>query len=150
MKKKKSGFTLVELLAVIVILATIISIATGTVISILNRTRKQAAVEVRNNLAQVAITYALEGKYLEKCSLDFSREMATNHELNAVSLNDVRNQPCYAKVTVEEVKAAGLFEDGRGFCDNSDTIIVYRYTEKDGENENSEYKAFISDTICNN
>ena len=97
MKKKNSGFTLVELLAVIVILATIITIASSSVIAIMNKARKNMAHEVRNNLAETALTYVVENSYLEKCSVEFSKEIYENN--NITNLNN--NTSCYKRVTVE-------------------------------------------------
>lgn len=50
MKKNKNGFTLVELLAVIVILAVIILIASGNVLSQMDRGRKNALAAEGNTL----------------------------------------------------------------------------------------------------
>lgn len=145
--KRKNGFTLVELLAVIVVLATIISLATGSIISILNKSREKLAEEVRHNFAEVAVSYVTENIVLEKCSVRFSEKLA-NNELDAAMLNSEENKSCYTKVTVQMVKnEKGMFEDARGFCSDTDTIIVYRYNDDLG---NSEYKSFISDTICRN
>lgn len=142
MKKKNSGFTLVELLAVIVILATIITIASSSVIAIMNKARKNMAREVRNNLAETALTYATENSYLEKCSVEFSKEVYENN--NIANLNN--NTSCFKRVTVVELKNEGLFEDARGFCNNDDIVIVYRYND----GVNSEYKTYVSENACNN
>lgn len=142
MKKKNSGFTLVELLAVIVILAIIITIASSGVIAVMNKSRKNMAREVRSNLEEVAISYALENYHLETCSEKFSKEIYVDKNIN--HLNE--NTNCFKRVTVEEVINAGLFEDSRGFCEKSDIVIVYRYND----GVNSEYKAYISENACNN
>lgn len=141
MKKKNSGFTLVELLAVIVILSIIITIASSGVIAIMNKSRKNMAREVRSNLEEVATSYALEKYHLEKCSVEFSKEIYVDKNINHLNEND----NCFKRVTVEEVMNEGLFEDSRGFCEKSDIVIVYRYND----GVNSEYKTYISENACN-
>ena len=143
MQTKKNGFTIVELLAVIVVLAIIITVASSSVISVVNNSRKKMASEVRNNLKESALTYSMDHLHLEKCDPIFSEEMVNN---NITNLNASSNATCIQKVTVEEVKNAGVFEDKRGFCDNSDVVIIYRYNS----GEYSEYKAYVSDDACNN
>lgn len=142
MKRKNSGFTLVELLAVIVVLAIIITVASSGIIAIMNKSRKNMAREVISNLEEVAISYALDNYHLETCSVEFSKEIYVDKNIN--HLND--NANCFKRVTVEEVINEGLFEDARGFCEKSDIVIVYRYND----GANSEYKAYISENVCNN
>lgn len=142
MKKKNSGFTLTELLAVIVILAIIISLATGSVIAIMNKAKKNMAREVRGNLEETALSYALENKRLEKCSIDFSKEIYEDKNITNLNLNT----NCFVRVTVEELVTEGLFEDARGFCKKEDVIIVYRYDD----GINSEYKTYTSEETCTN
>lgn len=142
MKQKNSGFTLVELLAVIVILATVITIASGSIFAIMNNSKKSMAREVRSNLEATALTYVLDHIYLEKCSVAFSKEIY--EEKNITNLNT--NMACFKRVRVEELTSEGLFEDNRGFCDKDDVVIVYRYND----GVNSEYKTFVSEETCNN
>ena len=144
MLKKKNGFTIVELLAVIVILAIVITIASSSVFAVIKNSHKRMAVEVRNNLKEASITYAVEKYHLEKCSSTFSKEIF--EEQNITHANDAGNSKCIKKLTVEEIKNSGLFEDNRGFCSNTEEVYVYRYSD----GVNSEYKSFVSDSICNN
>ena len=143
MQTKKNGFTIVELLAVIVVLAIIITIASSSIISVVNNSRKKMASEVRNNLKEAALTYSMDHLHLEKCSIPFSEEMANN---NITNLNKSNNANCIKRITVEDIKKEGVFEDNRGFCDNTDIVIVYR----SNSGEYSEYKAYVSDDACNN
>lgn len=141
MKKKNSGFTLVEILAVIVVLAIIVTLASNSVVSIMNKSRKSMAQEVRNNLKEVALIYSQEKNHLTMCELDF----------NPKNLRD-KDKGCYVEINVETLKNAGLFEDDRGFCDEKeDYVIVYRYSYRNDNDEIlSEYKAYVSEDACNN
>lgn len=141
MKTKNSGFTLVELLAVIIILAIVITVASSAVFSIMNKSKANMAREVRYNLAESAIPYVLENSHLSVCSPKFSEEMYINK--NTTNLD--ANTSCTKKVTVGELLDAGIFEDKRGFCSREDIVIVYRYND----GKNSEYKAYVSENICN-
>ena len=58
----KKGFTLTELLAVIVVLAIIISIAMMSSTSIMNKSKNKLYCEMQDNLKDVAITYYLDTK----------------------------------------------------------------------------------------
>lgn len=142
MKKKTSGFTLVELLAVIVILAVVIMIASSSVIGIVNRSKRQMAKEVRGNLQESALTYALNNIHLEKCSTIFSEEVYAHNDLS--NLN--KNTACTKKISIQELVNEGLFEDSRGACNKEDEVIIYRYND----GFNSEYKAYVSENLCNN
>ena len=142
MKNKKKGFTLVELLAVIVVLAIIVMTSSVGIVSVINNSKKTTSSEMRNNLKEAALSYSFSNMYLEKCSLSFSKEMEEN---NPIHLDDAENISCIKKVTVETLKNKGFFEDNREYCKNSDEVVIYRYMDDLG---NSEYKAYVSDTVC--
>ena len=57
---KKKGFTLVELLAVIVILAVIALIATPMIMDVIEKSRRGAAIESVNGILEAAENYQLE------------------------------------------------------------------------------------------
>lgn len=150
MEKKKNGFTITELLAVIAILAIVILVGGSSVLSVLTKTKKEAGVELRENLKEAALTYALTDVRLNKCSLAFSKEMFNENTtyINA-NMNKPENASCLRKITAKELKDNGYFEDSRKYCKDTDVVIVYRYTFKEGTNEYSEYKAYTSNTTCN-
>ena len=144
MKKKNRGFTLIELLAVIIIMALLIVISSKSILSSLEKAKKDTQQEVRESLKDIAITYVLENNYyLTTCSVEFSKELY--EENNASHL--ANHASCLKSITVKQLKEEGVFEDNKGYCKENDTIIVYRYSDNYG---NSEYKAYASDTICSN
>ena len=143
MKNKNKGFTLVELLAVIVVLAVVITLASRSVFRVLHNTKEQTSFEMRENAKDAALTYSFTHMHLAKCSVAFSKEM---YEDNNVShLDNVANASCIGRVTIKDLKEEGLFEDKHGYCKENDVIVIYRYTDHFG---NSEYKAYASDTTC--
>lgn len=142
MIRKKSGFTLIELMAVIAVIAIVITVATSSVGAIMNNAKKKTAEEMQANLKEVAITFAIEKYYLQKCSVSFSTSVYHNKDISALA----SNTNCARKITVAALKNAGLFEDEQGYCKNSDYVVVYRYYD----GTNSEYKAYVSDSVCTN
>ncbi len=58
---KKKGFTLIELLAVIVILAIIALIATPMIMGVIEKARKEAAIQSVNGLLEAGEQYQVEG-----------------------------------------------------------------------------------------
>ena len=137
----KKGFTIVELLAVIVIMAIVVLIGGSSVLGILNRTRNDTAKEMRENLKEVALSYAFENVHIKTCSKEFSKEMFVDN--NIANLNKPENESCIARIKVETLKKEGMFEDNQNHCADEDIVVIYRYVDDFG---NSEYKAYTSDT----
>ncbi len=138
--KNKNGFTLVELLAVIAVLAIVIAIAAGGVMQANRRSREKLILEMQENLKTSALIYVMGNIHLEKCSTEFSKEMENG---NTIHLNS--NLNCITKVSASTLKEKGLFEDSRNSCKNAE-VIIYRFND----DLNSEYRAYVSDNTCRN
>ena len=91
----KRGFTLTELLGVIVVLAIIIGIAGMSALTIIGKSRNKANEEMLENLKDVAVTYALE--------------------------NDVDDIDINANTLIDE----GLFDDDKGKCRDVKLHVEY-------------------------
>ena len=143
--QKKKGFTIVELLAVIVIMAVVVLVGGSSILNILNRTRNETAKEMRENLKEVALSYAFENVHITKCSKEFSKEMFVDN--NVANLNKPENANCIARIDVKTLKEEGVFQDNQGHCKEEDNVVIYRYQDDLG---NSEYKVYASDTTCTN
>lgn len=91
----KKGFTLAELLGVIVVLSIIVSIAGLSVISVMNKAKNKTFAEMTDNLKDAAKT----------CYLD----------------NELKQENCD---TVKKLKDNGYFEDNKDYCDNTITITI--------------------------
>ncbi len=144
---QKKGFTLVELLAVLVVLAIVITVASSSVYRLVNRAKADTASEMRNSLKEAALNYVMGNIHLDKCPPVDANKEYTESEIN--------NLPSSCK---KEIKASVLvesndFEDSRGFCypkngnGEEAVVIVYRFSDKNG---NSEYKAFVNEKYCTN
>lgn len=142
MMHKKDGFTLIELLAVISILAIIITIAATSISNITKKAKEGTSEEMRENLKDAGITYALESLRLQKCSEDFSQAVYIDGDISKLA----ENSSCAKTVSVSTLKAEGLFEDEKGYCEDTAYVIIYRYYD----GTNSEYKAYVSDDACTN
>lgn len=97
----KKGFTLAELLGVIVVLSIIVSIAGLSVVSVMNKAKNKTFAEMTDNLKDAAKT----------CYLD--------NELDATNCD-----------TVKELKDNGYFEDNKSYC-NNDISISFSETSDD-------------------
>ena len=139
---ENKGFTLIELMSVIVILTIVITMSAASVGAIMNNARKNTSKEMQNNLKEVAIMYVLDNFYLKKCSVSFSTSVYNNGNISDL----VSNGDCARKVTVEVLKNTGLFEDEKNYCKDNDYVIVYRYYD----GTSSEYKSYVSDSTCTN
>ncbi len=116
---KKNGFTLVELLAVIGIIGILITIATASVTSILNKQKETLAYDTEKKLKDAAIAYIQEKKIrLTSCPSNFD------------PTNPGSNTSCYRNIKVEDIINQGLFEDTANHCKKDAIIIVYKSTQE--------------------
>ena len=90
----KKGFTLPELLGVIVVLSVIIGIAGMSVLSIMNKTKNKTFKEMEDNLKDAAITCYLDRGKTEECD------------------------------TASKLINAGYFEDNKNYCNNVELTII--------------------------
>jgi len=132
--KKKNGFTLVEILAVIAIIGVLITLASTSVVSIMNREKKKLASEMQKNLENAAVAYLQSEKItLRNCSTSFNPENPNTSERN-----------CYREVLVEDIIKSGLLTDDGKYCDRTKKVLVYRYKNA----EYSDYRAFVKEGTC--
>ena len=95
----KKGFTLTELLGVIVVLAVIIGIAGMSATSIMNKSKNRLYCEMHDNLKDAAIAYAL-----------------ANRDKNTYNIP--------TSVTVGTLISEGYFEDDKGYCNKGAKITL--------------------------
>lgn len=139
---KRKGFTLVELLAVIVILAILIAVATPNVIGLLNKQKESSTDIVVTNLKDAAVSYAKEQIALGKLHLS-----ACKFEINAVNTataNLNKGGKCVTSYSVDVLKKNGTFEDKAGTCKTNGTVYIYKYNN----NNYDEIKAYVPDNVC--
>ncbi len=119
---KKKGFTLVELLAVIVILAVIALIATPMIMDVIEKSRRGAAIESVNGILEVAENYQMNQ------SLD-GEEIETNIDLTSDILVYKGSKPESGRLIIGEkgrmsiVAKYGKYCIEKKFEDNSPKIV---------------------------
>ncbi len=101
MKKKQNGFTLVELLAVIIILAIIMIIAIPAVIEALNKSRKQTFFEYAQNVRMKA-----EQQYIQDLDLNKERTDCYVYDIKKdIGLGDTGSFDGWVKVRREHASS---------------------------------------------
>lgn len=139
----RKGFTLVELLAVIVVLAILIGIATPNVIGLLRKQKDNTTNIVLTNLNDAAVSYAKEQISLNKLHLS-SCDFEINDE-NTAKANLNQGKKCVKAYNIGVLKSNGTFEDKQNSCDSNKEIYVYNYSN----GNYTEIKTFIPDDTCN-
>lgn len=139
----RKGFTLVELLAVIVVLAILIGIATPNVIGLLRKQKDKTTDIVLTNLNDAAVSYAkeqisLNKLHLSSCDFEIKDENTAKANLN-------QGKKCVKAYNIGVLKNNGTFEDKQNSCDSNKEIYVYNYSNVNY----TEIKTFIPDDTCN-
>lgn len=134
----KNGFTLVELLATVVILGVLITIASFSATVMINNAKKKAGSLAVTNLKEAAITYYKQNNIkLSKCTAGFM-------------VDGDNTSSCITKaneVTVNTLIEAGVFTDTKNACDKNATVTVYRYVDSDSGID--ELRSYVDDYACN-
>ena len=134
----KKGFTLVELLATIVIIAILIMLASFGTTTIINNAKIRAGAIAVVNLKESAVTYYKQNNInLSKCNAGFMVD-----EDNTSSCITSANE-----ITVKELIEAGAFTDTKNICDKNATVTVYRYVDPDSGID--ELRSYVDDSVCN-
>lgn len=134
----KKGFTLVELLATVVILGVLITIASFSATVMINNAKKKAGAIAVTNLKEAAITYYKQNNInLSKCNEGF---MVDGDNTSSCITKD-------NEITVNELIEAGAFTDNKNICDKNATVTVYRYVDEDSGTD--ELKSYVDDYACN-
>jgi len=140
---KRNGFTLVELLGVIVILAIITLIAVPNVTGLLRREKEQTLKVVKENLDDAALTYAKEQVDLGNIKLN---RCATNVEVSNSNYTtySTGSNKCATKVKVSVLLNGGYFDDDNSYCNKDKEIIIYKYYNGNYD----EVKVNVPDDTC--
>lgn len=129
MKNNNSGFTLVELLGVIVIIGILATVAGLAVFQIIHNQQEKLLEDQIATLKDTAVTYVLSKEtYLESCG-------------NAL---DTNNLDCYVNVSINDLIEEGFFENRGDICDTNKSVIVYKRTE----GLITELESYVEDGVC--
>ena len=128
---KQKGFTLVELLAVIVILGAIATVATVSVFSIIEAQKEELLKEQISNLKDSLQSYYVQSKrYLSVCT---SSDPATM--MNDASLS------CGIVVSIGDLVNQGYFENKNQICNETKKVLIYRASQTDT-------RVYVPDDAC--
>lgn len=155
----RKGFTLVELLAVIVVLAILAVVATPNIISLLNHSKKNTTEIVLNNLRDATTGYVKEQVSLKKinlssCNFEINdKQTADNNTNYRMSINNNKTETksnigkgsqCVAAIQINALEMNGIFDDKDNSCNKTSYVYAYKYN-------NGNYtgiKVFIPDKTC--
>lgn len=152
---KRKGFTLVELLAVIVVLAILVTVATPNVLGILRKQKDNTTDIVVTNLKDAAISYAKEQISLSKlhlgsCNFDINATNVDNNlnyqmvSKDKINSNLGKGNKCVAALKISALEEIGIFDDKQGSCDKAKYVYTYKYNNGNYD----EIKAYVPDDAC--
>ena len=136
--KRKNGFTLVELLAVIVLLGILITVAVPAVLRSLEGAVEETDKKAREYAMDAALTYGISKLKLPSCANGF---VPTNE-------SSTSNAGCLKKVTVKFLKDNAYFTDNAENCKENAEILIYNYYLDNGVDKVNEYRVWAPDDIC--
>ncbi len=135
--RNQKGFTLVELLAVIVVIAILMTVASTSVFGILSDSKDKLLEEQISSLKEAAVTYVNSKRYyLEDCPSTFRPESPSSSLENS----------CYRKVLISTLVQEELFENKNQICqtENGEGVIVYKVNE----GSYSQLLSYVSEDVC--
>lgn len=131
----KKGFTLIELMAVVVILSIIMTIGGIAVFNVIASQQQALLEEQIKSLKDTAITYAISEKYiLENCGNE-----------SDIDPNKLTNSKCFRKITVKNLVDRNFFDNKNNLCNLNGNIIIYKVSTF---GTTSEIKAYVPDGVC--
>lgn len=154
--KEKNGFTLVELMAVIVVLAIIISIGTVSVVSTIAKSKAKSADKMRAELLDTAVAYGLSSFHLSACPLTGTQDESTIQSIlsNPTSSYATSHENCYRIIKASTLlDVEKLYRDDAKHCNRSQDILIYKYKSPSDTSDGyeiEEYRAYAADDICAN
>lgn len=126
-KRKNKGFTVIEILAVIVILGILTAVAIPNVVRYITRSRKQAYETMEKSIYDGARNYVLDdNKFLNKCDNGYSDIESGNKLLlkNYKYIDTLTDPTDNSKEC--EYKAYGCMESEQSMA----TLATYKYKDR--------------------
>lgn len=137
----KKGFTMIELLVVIVILAVVGTGISVGVISVMQKGTEQVDALAEKSLADAALTYAIQNLYIENCKTGY---LITEDNLDEPT--DPDGTVCKVEISVKTLIDEGYLEDDIQACNKEAKVTIYNYKKQ--ENANPQYKPVVISGTC--
>lgn len=140
---KKNGFTFVELMAVIIIVAILTLIAAPAVTKFINSAQSTTDESTLNALEDAALDYALHNNVFisNDCGINYLLSDTKNY-------NETSSCPKIS-IKVSTLREEGYFKDDSNKVKKSGEVILYKYDDPSTSNVSYELKAFASTSLLN-
>ena len=115
---KNKAFTLPELLAVIVILGFLVTIAGVNIANVMNKSKNQTNDMVLRNAEDAALTYALNEVFI-------SNDCALDKEINDSNLSTISSS-CKKEVSIKDLINKGYFKDDASKLKEEGKVLLYK------------------------
>jgi len=144
----KKGFTLSELLGVVVVLAIIIGVAMMSTTTIMNKSKNKLYSEMEETLKDVTVTYIISSNNSISGTNNTSDSIknAKCVENSSGAVNCVGK--CEENVSVATLKDEGLFEDNKNYCSGSVKVKVV--CNKAAGKIVEDYEVTVPENTCGN
>lgn len=146
---KKKGFTITELLAVLVILAVLIIIGGRSVFKLISDSRKKVNEVTIKSVEDSALSYASKNVFIQdKCAIN---TLITDSNASSVTFPSGCSK---VTVKIDKLITDGFFTDTKGVCTKSTNVIIYKYyyTYTDSvfnkTEKKYEVKAYVPTSAC--
>jgi len=115
---KNKAFTLPELLAVIVILGLLVTIAGVNIANVMNTSKRQTNEMILKNAEDAALTYALNSMFIPN-------DCAVNDTINDSNVSSITSS-CKKTVTIDDLIKGGYFKDDANKLKKDGSVVVYK------------------------
>lgn len=123
----KKGFTLIELMAVIVILSIIALITTPIVINTISSVRNELSKEQKQIIINAARMWGVKN-----LSVDDNNNPIKNSEIiNSITINDLKNDGFLEKKDIKNINEDDM--SNAGVCISYDNQFIYEFTDNINE-----------------
>ena len=123
----KKGFTLIELMAVIVILSVIALITTPIVINVISNVRNELSNEQKQIIENAARMWGVKN-----LSVDDNNNPIKNSEvINSITINNLKKDGFLEKKDIKNINEDEM--DNAGVCISYDNQFIYEFTKNINE-----------------
>ena len=117
---KNKGFTLPELLAVIVITGLLVTIAGVNIANVMNNSKRQTNEMILKNAEDAALTYALNSAFI-------SNDCAVSNVINDSNVStEFTDSSCKKEVSIEALIKGGYFKDDAKKLKTDGKVVIYK------------------------